>query len=145
MQVLRMGGSLLEGLVMTSIHPRNHARRAKPLVGIRAVARMLLRSVDATLPEAQLVVAVIAQAIYDCALAEPSERSSAQRFMRSWRLDVWAEAVGLNPEFVREVAIKTLYLSPPVQTSCNLQLALDVHKVKNIQKHKQRSSDARLQ
>jgi len=30
--------------------------------------------------------------------------------MRDWRLNAWAQAVGLDPDFVREVAVRTQYL-----------------------------------
>jgi len=71
---------------------------------------MLLRSVNAKCPEAQLVVAGISQAIADCALASGCEKAAALRFMRDWRLNAWARAVGLDPDFVREVAVRTQYL-----------------------------------
>jgi len=71
---------------------------------------MLLRSVNAKCPEAQLVVAGISQAIADCALASGGEKAAALCFMRGWRLNAWAQAVGLDPDFVREVAVRTQYL-----------------------------------
>ena len=130
---------------MTGIQPRKNPKLLKPLVGIRAVHRMLLRSVDATCPEVQLIVSVISQAIADCSLAETFDKVAAQRFMYCWRLEAWAQAVGLDPDFVREVAIKTQYLGaepclPPMRPSRPHSAPFNYQ-----QKHSARSFDARLQ
>lgn len=130
---------------MNAIQPRNHPKVFKPLVGIRAVHRMLLRSADAKCPEVQLIVAVISQAIADCALAETTDKAAARRFLHCGRLDAWARAAGLDPKFVREIAIKTQYLSaapypPPIGQQPVLANSLKCH-----QKHSERNFDARLQ
>ena len=136
---------LLEGECMTCIQPRKHPKVLRPLVGIRAVNRMLLRSVDATCPEVQLIVSVISQAIADCTLADVDDRAAAQRFMYCWRLTAWAQAVGLDPDFVREVAIRTQYLNPkscqpkPVQHFAMSGIS------EQQATHSPRSFDARLQ
>jgi hypothetical protein len=95
---------------MSTIDPRQRARLAKPLVGIGAIERMLRRQADSAIPETRLVVVVICLAMADCVAGEPEIRADAQAFMCDWRLDAWAQAVGLNPEFVREVAVKAGYL-----------------------------------
>jgi hypothetical protein len=135
---------------MTGIQPRKHPKVLKPLVGIRAVHRMLLRSVDATCPEVQLIVSVISQAIADCSLAETFDKAAAKRFMYCWRLEAWAQAVGLDPCFVREVAIKTHYLNadacpPPIGQPRALTSPYLTGPFNNQQKHSDRSFDARLQ
>ena len=140
-----MGSTLLEGAGMTAIQPRKHSKVLRPLVGIRAIHRMLLRSVDATCPEVQLIVCVISQAIADCALGDSGDKAAAQRFMQGWRLAAWAQAAGLDPDFVREVAVKTRYLSvvacPAPMEPSQVHTGLFNHQ----QKHSDRSFDARLQ
>ena len=130
---------------MTCIHPRKHPKVLKPLVGIRAVNRMLLRSVDATCAEVQLIVSVISQAIADCALADAQDKAAAQRFMYCWRMEAWAQAVGLDPEFVREVAIRTQYLNPRACPISIDQPPASNGTSQNQQIHSPRSFDARLQ
>ena len=97
---------------MSAIDPRMRDTRAPPLVGIKAIERMFLRQIDTALAEGRLAVAVICQAMVDCAASGPIERADAQGFLRDWRLDAWAGLVGLSPDFVRDVAIRTLYLAP---------------------------------
>ena len=97
---------------MSAIDPRMRDTRPVPLVGIKAIERMFLRQIDTALPEGRLAVAVICQAMVDCAVSGPIERADAQGFLRGWRLDAWAGLVGLSPDFVRDVAIRTLYLAP---------------------------------
>ena len=135
---------------MTCIHPRKHPKVLRPLVGIRAVNRMLLRSVQANCPEVQLIVCVITQAIADCALADAQDKAAAQRFMYCWRLEAWAQAVGLDPDFVREVAIKTQYLNPracqpPVGAKRLPSLSGDGQPIGNQSIYSEGMIDARLQ
>ena len=127
---------------MNTIDPRKHASVRKPLVGIRAVSRMLLRSVDASCPEARLIVAMIAQAMEDCASKVYVDQLQAERFMRSWRLEVWATAVGLDPGFVREVAIKTQYLSPTEPVTHALRPKVTTNRANTQEKHQSRRADA---
>lgn len=86
------------------------AKPMKPLVGMRVIERLLLRHVFAPVPEAKLIVAVICQAIADVVSTHEYTRRRAHRFLLGDRLDHLAELVSLNPEFVREVAIKSRYL-----------------------------------
>jgi hypothetical protein len=59
-----------------------------------------------------LVVAVIRQAFSDCCLADKHIRREAMDFLRGHGggLDFWCNAVGINAEFVREMAEKAGYL-----------------------------------
>ncbi len=95
---------------MTAIRIRATTASTQPRVRIQAVERLLLRHVHAHIPEVRLVVAVICQAIADCAVGSDSERAEAQQFMRGEQLNTWATLVDLKPGFVREVAVKTGYL-----------------------------------
>jgi len=127
---------------MKTIDPRKHANVHKPLVRAGALYRMLLHSVDHRCPEVKLVVAVIAQAIEDCASTEYFDQVSAERFMRDWRLEAWAKAVGLDPDFVREVVIKTQFLSPIGPTPPAPAPTVSANQVKAEDEHLARSSDA---
>ena len=127
---------------MKTIDPRKHANVHKPLVRSAALYRMLLHSVDHRCPEVKLVVAVIAQAIEDCASTEYFDQVSAERFMRDWRLEAWAKAVGLDPGFVREVAIKTQFLSPIGPTLPAPHANVGIDQVKAEAENEPRSSDA---
>lgn len=84
-----------------------------PLVRMPAIARMLLRNTDDRTPEARLVVAVICQAMIDARVGTMDDSRTARAFLTSKQLDPWADLVGLNPAFVREVAVKTHYLPEP--------------------------------
>lgn len=97
---------------MTSIQVREHAKRdlPPPLVGIRAIERMLLRNATGPTPEKLLVVAVICQAMIDSRCSANDYRRTARAFLRGSNLDAWAALIRLNPAFVREVAHKTYYL-----------------------------------
>lgn len=89
------------------------AKLPKPLVGMRVIERLLLRHVFAPVPEAKLIVAVICQGISDVVSTDEYIRRRANRFLLSDRFNYLANLVDLNPEFVREVAIKSRYLSSP--------------------------------
>jgi len=83
----------------------------RPLVGIHAIERLLLRYVFAPVPEAKLIVAVICQGIADAASSDDYQRRRACRFLQGFHLEYLADLVELNPEFVREVARRARYLT----------------------------------
>jgi hypothetical protein len=92
--------------------------KAAPIVSTQAIERVLLRlipSVSAAREatgEHLLVVAVIRQAFSDCCLADKHIRREAMDFLRGHggALEFWCSAVGINAEFVREMAEKAGYL-----------------------------------
>lgn len=117
MQVLRVGEPLLENGMNTSIPEFNvlaRRRTQRPLVGTTAVERLLLRHVQFICPESRLGVNVIRQAFVDLCGPPRDARRDARRFFRDGRLEGWCDLLGLNPQFVREVALKTGYL--PAET-----------------------------
>ncbi|MDA8327543.1 MAG: hypothetical protein M0Z83_01065 [Betaproteobacteria bacterium] len=83
----------------------------RPLVGIRIIERMLLRHVFAPVPEAKLIVAMICQAMADAISSDDYLRRRAYEFLQSRRLDFFTDLVDINPEFVRDVARRTRYLT----------------------------------
>ena len=93
------------------IEPRKLNKPAKALVKISTIFRMLSRQAQPECPEANLVVGVICQAIYDCLHGTHVEKSRAWNFMHDERLDIWAGTVSLDANFIREVALKTGYMS----------------------------------
>lgn len=95
---------------MTAIRIPATTASPQPLLRIQAIERLLLRHVHAHIPEVRLIVAVICQAIADCAVGSDRERAEARQFMRGEQLNTWAALVDLKPDFVREVAVKTGYL-----------------------------------
>lgn len=116
MQVLRMDAALLES-VMNAPAPafdiltaKRGRRGNRPLVGTSAIERMFHRHVRFVSPEARLCVNVIRQAFVDLCGPSHEARRDARRFFRDGRLEAWCDLLDLNPEFVREVAIKTGYL-----------------------------------
>ena len=125
---------------------RSRSTPPKPLVGIRAVERLLLWQIEVLTPEVRLVVAVITQAIADCAKFGSAQRADAQRFMRGDRLNLWSEVVGLNPEFVRDVATKTRYVCPQTASRrVRSKPASERTQTKTNHPEYERSSNARLQ
>ena len=113
MQVLRLGESLLECLMSTAapeFDPRSIDHRQKPLVGTPSIERLLLRHVSLVCPEARLCVSVIKQAFVDLRSPSWSVCRDARRFFHDSRLTFWCGLIDLNPEFVREIALKTGYL-----------------------------------
>jgi hypothetical protein len=92
------------------------ACREKPLIGVSLVERLLLRHVDHVSPEARLCVAVIKQAFVDLCGPSNEARRDARRFFRDGRLELWCEQVGLSPEFLQEIAVKTGYLPADAAT-----------------------------
>jgi hypothetical protein len=113
MQVLRVGQPLLEP-VMNAPTPGFDIlavkRRHRPLVGTSAIERLLLRKVEFVCPESRLCASVIKQAFVDLGGPSREARRDARRLFHDGRLEAWCELIGLNPEFVREVALKTGYL-----------------------------------
>ena len=114
---------------MTALCPRQRNTRPRPLVGIRAIERMFLHHIDTALPEGRLAVAVICQAMVDCAVSGPIDCADAQGFLRGWRLGAWAGLVGLSPDFVRDVAIRTQYLAPEAIANSVSAVATDANVV----------------
>ena len=94
------------------------APKATPLVSPPTIERVLMRlipSVSAAREatgEHLLVVAVIRQAFSDCCLADKHVRREAMDFLRGHggALEFWCNAIGINAEFVREMAEKAGYL-----------------------------------
>ncbi len=84
--------------------------RNRPLVGTSAIERLLLRKVEFVFPESRLCASVIKQVFVDLCGPSRDARRDARRFFRDGRLEGWCDLIGLNPEFVREVALKTGYL-----------------------------------
>lgn len=106
---------------MVLIQVREHAKAdlPPPLVGIRAIERLLLRHATGPTPEKRLSVAVICQSMVDSRCGAKDERRTARAFLRGHGLDAWADLVDLNPTFVREVAIKTHYLPAATKPANN--------------------------
>lgn len=98
------------------VRRRRRAKLPPPLVTIRAIEKLLLRHISAPpsgpLPEQRLIVAVICQAIADLRCGTSGEQRQARRFLLGDDLGAWATWVDLQPSFIREVAVKTLYLLP---------------------------------
>ena len=98
------------------VRRRRRAKLPPPLVTIRAIEKLLLRHISAPpsgpLPEQRLIVAVICQAIADLRCGTTGEQRQARRFLLGDDLSAWATWVDLQPSFIREVAVKTLYLLP---------------------------------
>ncbi len=83
----------------------------RPHIGVQAVQRILMRHVSIICPESELWTAVIAQAINDTLNANDLQRQRARRFLtRSQYLDFWCHLIGIEIDFVREVATKAGYL-----------------------------------
>jgi hypothetical protein len=84
---------------------------ARPHIGIQAVQRVLLRHVVTVCPETKLWVAMIAQAIGDAIGRDDNQRHRARRFLVSGSgLGFWCDLIGIDLDFVREVAAKAGYL-----------------------------------
>lgn len=86
-------------------------RPPRPRVGMKTLERVLSRHAELSTPEARLVVAVIALAIVDCMSTTECVRRQARRFLLGDALVQWADLVGLEPYFIREVARKAGYLA----------------------------------
>lgn len=83
----------------------------RPRIGIQAVQRVLLRHVATVNPESKLWVAMIAQAIGDAIGRDDNQRHRARRFLvSSSGLAFWCDLIGIEIDFVREVAAKAGYL-----------------------------------
>ena len=80
------------------------------MAGIRAtstmtaVERMLSRHTLTHSPESRLVVALLARAILDQCM--PSQRRSAEAFLAGTACTHWCQMVGLDPAYVREMAMR---------------------------------------
>ncbi len=85
-------------------------RGNRTLVGTSAIERLLLRNVEFVCPESRLCANVIKQVFVDLCGPSRDARLDARRFFRDGRLECWYDLIGLNPEFVREVAVRTGYL-----------------------------------
>lgn len=83
----------------------------RPRVGAAALQHLLMRHVTIVCPESELWVAVIAQAMVDAINRNDLVRHRARHFLtRSRGLHYWCHLIGIEVEFVREVALKTGYL-----------------------------------
>ena len=82
----------------------------RPLIGIRAIERLLLRHAFAPKPETRLMVAVICQGMVDAVSVDDYVRRRAIRFLKGHNLERIAELIGLHPEFVRQVVQQANYL-----------------------------------
>lgn len=111
MQVLLVGDSLLEcGMNAPAPVAVLTPPCSRPLVATGTVERLLLRHVDHVSPESRLCAGVIKQAFVDLRSSSLGTRRDARRFFRDGRLNAWCDVLGLNPDFVREIALKTGYL-----------------------------------
>ena len=84
----------------------------KPKVTYGTLDKLLRRHLTVPIPEARLVTAVIARAIADGIHRDPHIRTEARRFLQGRRLECWCDGVGLDPNAVREIAVKAGYLPP---------------------------------
>lgn len=83
---------------------------------ISLVSKVLLRAIQQPSPEASLIAAVICQSIADANGRNNEEGvEDAIRFLRGERLDFMANLIGINPEWVREIAVRSGYLAPLVE------------------------------
>ena len=90
-------------------------RPPKPLVGQRALEKVLNRHTAVSCPESRLFVAVISAAIVDCLSLGKGVRREARRFLLGDDLGLWCDWVGLNPDFVRRIAHQAGYLADEQQ------------------------------
>ena len=90
-------------------------RPPKPLVGQRALEKVLNRHTAVSCPESRLFVAVISAAIVDCLSLGKGVRREARRFLLGDDLGLWCDWVGLNPDFVRSIAHQAGYLADEQQ------------------------------
>lgn len=113
------------------VRRRQRAKLPPPLVTIRAIEKLLLRHISAPppgpLPEQRLIVAVICQAIADLRRGTTGEQRQARRFLLGDDLGAWAAWVDLQPSFIREVAVKTLYLLPVAEEVAAQRIACAQH------------------
>ncbi|MFC7422081.1 hypothetical protein ACFQNF_19665 [Iodobacter arcticus] len=83
------------------------ACKHSPQISAKSIEKILLRHSIGNFPEVRLVVAMLTRTILDAS----NHQRDACDFMRSKRLDDWANHVGIEPEFVREVASKAFILT----------------------------------
>lgn len=83
-----------------------------PLISPFMVETALIRSLglSAVTPELRLFVGVIRQAFADLASNSASDRRSARVFFREGGITDWCEPIGLNVDFVFDLAIRAGYL-----------------------------------
>lgn len=97
-------------MIAIQVRERAKADLPRPLIGIRAIERLLLRHATGPTPEKRLIVAVICQAMVDARSSNKDELYSGRAFLQGHDLDAWADLVDLNPAFLREVARRLHYL-----------------------------------
>lgn len=81
--------------------------RISAQISAKSIEKILLRHSIGNFPEVRLVVAMLTRTILDAS----NQQRDACDFMRSKRLDDWANHVGLEPDFIREVASKAFVLT----------------------------------
>jgi hypothetical protein len=96
------------------------ASKRSPQISAKSIEKILLRHSIGNFPEVRLVVAMLTRTIID---AHHQHRDACD-FMRSKRLDDWANHVGIEPDFIREVASKafvltTIIVAPADQSTPN--------------------------
>lgn len=83
-----------------------------PLLPATAFTRMLRRHMAVDTPESRLVLAVLVQSIQDCVNRDSAEvRCSARQFLLGPELGPWCELIGLDADFLRQVAREAGYLT----------------------------------
>lgn len=83
----------------------------KPELSPAALERLMRRHLEVISPEARLFLAVIVQALRDCRAHSRDVRRDARRFFSDGRMGGFADHIGINPDFIREVARKSGHLS----------------------------------
>lgn len=83
----------------------------KPELSPATLERLMRRHLEVISPDARLFLAVIVQALRDCRAHSRDVRRDARRFFSDGRMHGFADYIGINPDFVREVASKAGYLS----------------------------------
>ena len=79
--------------------------KTKPLITLSSVKKLLLRNCDYVCPETKLALAVIEQVFQDLS-SSGAIKNDALRFFEDDRSKLWCEFAGINPLFVKEIAIK---------------------------------------
>lgn len=83
----------------------------KPQLSPATLERLMRRHLEVISPDARLFLAVIVQALRDCRAHSRDVRRDARRFFSDGRMHGFADYIGINPEFIGEVARKSGYLS----------------------------------
>lgn len=79
-------------------------KRRKGPVPIFDITTILLRHASGPGPEVKLTIAVLTRAMADLRSASPTERESAERFVRSEQWDSVASFINIGGNFARDVA-----------------------------------------